>query len=47
MKIDQLKTYEEILAYLKKKERTKHLLFGNGFSMAYDSDIFPMAPPRL
>lgn len=40
MEIDKLMTYQEVLTSLKKKRRTKHLLFGNGFSMAYDSNIF-------
>jgi len=40
MKIDELMSYQDVVAYLKKKNRTKHLLFGNGFSMAYDSGIF-------
>jgi hypothetical protein len=40
MEIDKLITYEEVITSLKKKKRTKHLLFGNGFSMAYDSNIF-------
>src|ERR1700761_447944 len=40
MKIDGLKTYDEVVSYLNKNQRKKHLLFGNGFSMAYDSGIF-------
>ncbi|GEM_PF-228179 len=40
MSIEELPTYEEVLTYLKKKKRTKHLLLGNGFSMAYDTNIF-------
>jgi len=40
MEIDKLKKYEEIIEYLNKKKREKHLLLGNGFSMAYDSKIF-------
>ena len=41
MKIDKLKTYQEVITYLNgPKGRKKHLLFGNGFSMAYDKDIF-------
>ncbi len=39
MEIDKLMTYEEVVTSLNKK-RTKHLLFGNGFSMAYDNKIF-------
>ena len=33
-------TYEEVLDYLQSKKRETHLLLGNGFSMAYDADIF-------
>lgn len=33
-------SYEEVLSYLKAKQRKVHLLLGNGFSMAYDSNIF-------
>ena len=40
MKIDKLMTYQEVLTSLEKKKRQKHLLFGNGFSMAYDNNIF-------
>jgi hypothetical protein len=41
MKIDSLQTYDEVISYLDKaKKRKRHLLFGNGFSMAYDSKIF-------
>lgn len=40
MEIDKLKSYNEVIASLEKKGRLKHLLFGNGFSMAYDSSIF-------
>lgn len=40
MEIDKLMTYQEVIASLDKKHRTKHLLFGNGFSMAYEKDIF-------
>ena len=41
MEIDKLKTYQEVIAYLNgPKGRRKHLLFGNGFSMAYDKNIF-------
>lgn len=35
-----MKTYQEVVDYLNKKNRTKHLLLGNGFSMAYSSKIF-------
>lgn len=40
MQIDKLQSYSEVIKYLDSKQRTKHLLFGNGFSMAYDSGIF-------
>lgn len=40
MEIEKLITYKEVVDSLTKKKRTKHLLFGNGFSMAYDKDIF-------
>ncbi|CAH6841339.1 conserved hypothetical protein [Vibrio chagasii] len=36
----KLKTYNEVKEYLRKKERTAHLLLGNGFSMAYNHKIF-------
>ncbi|HMO81525.1 MAG TPA: DUF4917 family protein [Pyrinomonadaceae bacterium] len=38
--VDELPSYEEIVEYLRKKNRPRHLLVGNGFSMAYDRDIF-------
>ncbi len=40
MKFENLKTYDQIVSELKSKNRQKHLLFGNGFSMAYDPNIF-------
>ncbi len=40
MELEKLITYQEVLSSLEKKHRTKHLLFGNGFSMSYDSNIF-------
>lgn len=41
MEIDKLKTYQEVISHLNgPKGRKKHLLFGNGFSMAYDRNIF-------
>ena len=40
MEIDRLQTYQDVIKYLATKGRTKHLLLGNGFSMAYDSKIF-------
>lgn len=33
-------TYPQVTSRLNAKGRAKHLLFGNGFSMAYDSNIF-------
>lgn len=35
-----VKTFPEVIQYLEKKKRPHHLLLGNGFSMAYDDDIF-------
>lgn len=35
-----LQSYSEVLSYLNKKGRQKHLLLGNGFSVAYDPKIF-------
>jgi hypothetical protein len=40
MNVDNLQTYQDVVKYLKKKKRIKHLLLGNGFSMAYDAKIF-------
>lgn len=40
MKIDDLQSYQEVIEYLDKKGRQRHLLLGNGFSMAYDDEIF-------
>lgn len=40
MEIDKIITYQEVITSLEKKKRTKHFLFGNGFSMAYDKNIF-------
>lgn len=34
-----MKTYQEVIDHLRKKKRPKHLLLGNGFSMAYNSEI--------
>lgn len=36
----ELLSYEEVYSSLLKKKRPVSLLLGNGFSMAYDSDIF-------
>jgi hypothetical protein len=38
--IMELQTYADVIKYLDKSKRKKHLLLGNGFSMAYDSTIF-------
>lgn len=35
-----LATYQEVIDSLNKKQRTKHLLLGNGFSMSFDKEIF-------
>jgi hypothetical protein len=35
-----LMAYPDVLNYLDKKKRAKHLLIGNGFSIAYDPKIF-------
>ncbi len=35
-----MKTYKEVIDYLNKKGRPKHLLLGNGFSMSYEKEIF-------
>lgn len=41
MEIDKLDSYQTVIAYLRKKsDRNRHLLLGNGFSMAYDHKIF-------
>tara|TARA_R110002051_G_C8641673_1_gene486255 strand:- start:33 stop:1106 length:1074 start_codon:yes stop_codon:yes gene_type:complete len=40
LEFKQLRTYDEVLKDLKTKRRSKHLLMGNGFSMAYDTNIF-------
>ena len=36
----ELQNYQEVIQYLNKSKRDKHLLLGNGFSMAYDTTIF-------
>ena len=42
--INDLQTYQQVITYLKNKRakdnRNIHLLFGNGFSIAYDYQIF-------
>ena len=40
MEPEKLQTYEKVLKHLKTASRQKHLLLGNGFSMAYDPEIF-------
>ncbi|EDO26169.1 predicted protein [Nematostella vectensis] len=40
MKIEELEKYADVLKYLEKQQRKKHLLLGNGFSMAYNPSIF-------
>jgi hypothetical protein len=40
MEIDKLQSYQDVVKSLNDKGRKKHLLFGNGFSMAYDRNIF-------
>ena len=35
-----MQSYSDVLKYLEKDNRQKHLLLGNGFSMAYDPSIF-------
>lgn len=40
LRFDELMTYQEVINYLDKNNRTKHLLMGNGFSMSYDHNIF-------
>ena len=36
----KLEKYEDLIAHLHKTKKTPHLLLGNGFSMAYDPEIF-------
>lgn len=40
MSVESLQTYQDVVKHLAKPKRTKHLLLGNGFSMAYDAKIF-------
>jgi len=40
MEIDLLPNYQSIIDDLNSKNRIKHLLFGNGFSISYDPAIF-------
>ncbi|WP_421317032.1 DUF4917 family protein [Aeromonas veronii] len=37
---DKLATFNEVQEYLQSKKRNVHLLLGNGFSMAYNHEIF-------
>lgn len=37
---DHYKSFDDVLQTLSKKDRNVHLLLGNGFSMAYDANIF-------
>jgi phosphoheptose isomerase len=38
--VDEIQTYQEVIKHLSKEKRKRHLLLGNGFSMAYDHKIF-------
>lgn len=38
--MDHFDDFQDVLVKLKKARRTTHLLLGNGFSMAYDANIF-------
>lgn len=40
MEIEKLQSYDDVLKHLSQKKRISHLLFGNGFSMAYNPGIF-------
>lgn len=40
MKFEELPEYSDVVKYLSDNKRPKHLLLGNGFSMAYDHKIF-------
>lgn len=40
MSLDKVLTYDEVIKSLNNKNRQKHLLLGNGFSMSYDTTIF-------
>lgn len=40
MTFEELPTYGKIIEDLRRKARKKHLLFGNGFSIAYNPEIF-------
>ena len=36
----EIENYQNVISYLNKNKREKHLLLGNGFSMSYDKKIF-------
>ena len=38
--MSEVKDYQDVIKYLNKQKRQKHLLLGNGFSMSYDKSIF-------
>lgn len=38
--MEKLQSYSDILTHLHSENREHHLLFGNGFSVAYDKGIF-------
>lgn len=40
LELSDLCSYKSVLAYLKENNRKKHLLIGNGHSMAYNHEIF-------
>ena len=40
MSVEELPIYSDVIKDLRSKNRKKHLLFGNGFSIAYNPDIF-------
>lgn len=40
LKFEDLKDYQSVLDKLNKRRESKHLIMGNGFSMAYDHKIF-------
>ena len=37
---DELPTYKEVVEHFQQEHRKMNLLLGNGFSIAYDKDIF-------
>jgi hypothetical protein len=40
LKIEDIQSFEDVIDYLTKHNRKRHLLMGNGFSIAYDPKIF-------